>query len=317
MKNIYSNIFKLNKKNLLKSIYYLKSNNLVALPTETVYGLAGNAYSNKSVKKIYSLKKRPKINPLIVHYYSMKDVHNDVVVSQKFLKLYKKLCPGPITFILKKKKYSKISNLVTANLNTVAIRFPNNVQTRKILKKIKFPLAIPSANKSSGVSPVDALDVVDEFKKKLKMIIDDGRSEIGLESTVVDLTNKTQILRPGKISKIQISKILKKDVFFANKNTTIRSPGNLKKHYSPGIPIKMNQKKIPFDGAFIVFGNKFKSTQNIFNLSKKSDLNEAAKNLYKIFNLIKKLKYKKIYVAKIPNKGLGIAINDRIKHAAN
>jgi L-threonylcarbamoyladenylate synthase len=317
MKNIYSNIFKLNKKNLSKAIRYLKSNSLVVLPTETVYGLAGNAYSKKSVQKIYSIKKRPKLNPLIVHYHSIKDIYKDVIINQEFLKLYKELCPGPITFVLKKKKNTNICDLATANLKTVAIRFPSNKIIRKILKNIKFPLAIPSANKSSGVSPVDALDVVDEFKKKLKMIIDDGRSEIGLESTVVDLTNKTQILRPGKISKIQISKILKKDVFFANKNTTIRSPGNLKKHYSPGIPIKMNQKKIPFDGAFIVFGNKFKSTQNIFNLSKKSDLNEAAKNLYKIFNLIKKLKYKKIYVAKIPNKGLGIAINDRIKHAAN
>jgi L-threonylcarbamoyladenylate synthase len=317
MKNIYSNIFKLNKKNLLKSIYYLKSNNLVALPTETVYGLAGNAYSNKSVKKIYSLKKRPKINPLIVHYYSMKDVHNDVVISQKFLKLYKNLCPGPITFILKKKKYSKISNLVTANLNTVAVRFPNNVQTRKILKKIKFPLAIPSANKSSGVSPVDALDVANEFKKKIKMIINGGRSKIGVESTVLDLTGKVKILRPGKISVMQISKILKEKVFLTKTSKKIKSPGSLKKHYSPGIPIKINQIKAPSNVAFITFGKKYKKFKNIFNLSKKSDLNEAAKNLYKIFNQIKKLKYNQIYITKIPEKGIGVAINDRIKRAAN
>ena len=166
MKNIYSNIFSFNKKILHKSVTSLKTDNLVGLPTETVYGLAGNAYSEKSVNKIYKLKKRPKFNPLIVHYFNYKQAENDVIFNKSFFKLYKKFCPGPITFILKKKRRSKIKSSVTANLNTVAVRFPSHPVVRSILKKIDFPLAMPSANLSTRVSPVSAENVYEEFKKK-------------------------------------------------------------------------------------------------------------------------------------------------------
>ncbi len=317
MKNIYSNIFKFNKNILHKTLKYLKKSNIVGLPTETVYGLAGNAYSKKAVEKIYSIKKRPKINPLIVHYYDLKNLSNDVEVNNNFLKLYKKLCPGPITFVMKKKKLSKICSVATANLNTVAIRFPSNPKIRKILSKLNFPLAIPSANKSKGISPINAFDVAEEFKNKVKIIIDDGNSKIGIESTVLDLTGRIKILRPGIINGKKISKILGKKVYFVKKQNKIKSPGALKKHYSPNIPMKLNQINASKNTAFIVFGKKYKKTTNTFNLSKKSDLNEAAKNLYKIFRKIKKYNYKKIYVVKIPNKGVGVAINDRLKHAAN
>tara|TARA_B100000965_G_scaffold116105_1_gene95886 strand:+ start:126 stop:1079 length:954 start_codon:yes stop_codon:yes gene_type:complete len=316
MKNIYSNIFKFNKNTLSKTLKYLKKNNIVGLPTETVYGLAGNAYSKKSIEKIYSLKKRPKINPLIIHYYSLKSLSNDVEISKNFLKLYKRLCPGPITFVMKKKKSSKICSLATAKLNTVAVRFPSNKKTRIILSKLNFPLAIPSANKSAGISPVNAIDVAEEFKNKIKIIVDGGNSRIGIESTVIDLTERIVILRPGIISSKKISKILSKKVRMIKKHKKIKSPGSLKKHYSPNIPMRLNQKKINKNHAFISFGKKYKNTKNTFNLSKKSNLNEAAKNLYKFFRKIKKLNYKKIYVAKIPNKGIGVAINDRLKHAA-
>ena len=160
-------------------------------------------------RKIYSLKKRPKINPLIIHYYSLKNLLDDVEINKEFLYLYKKLCPGPITFVMKKKKLSKICPLATAKLNTVAVRFPSNKKTRIILSKLNFPLAIPSANKSKGISPVSALDVAEEFKNKVKIIIDDGNSKIGIESTVVDLTEKIKILRPGLISSKKISRIKK------------------------------------------------------------------------------------------------------------
>jgi L-threonylcarbamoyladenylate synthase len=210
MKNSYSNILSFNKKNLKKSIDSLNNGNIVGLPTETVYGLGGNAYSKNSIKKIYELKGRPKSNPLIVHYHSFQDVFNDIVVNEDFKKLYKKFCPGPITFILKKKKGSKINPLACANLDTVAVRFPKHRVVRSILKKIKFPLAMPSANKSTNVSPVKAEHVYDEFKKKIQIIINGGKSKIGIESTVVDLTNLPKILRPGIIHKKIIEKILKK-----------------------------------------------------------------------------------------------------------
>ena len=316
MKNIYSNIFKFNKNTLSKTLKYLKRNNIVGLPTETVYGLAGNAYSKRSIQKIYSLKKRPKINPLIIHYYNLKSLSGDVEIGKNFLKLYKRLCPGPITFVMKKKKSSKICSLATANLSTVAVRFPSNKKTRVILSKLNFPLAIPSANKSAGISPVNAVDVAEEFKNKIKIIVDGGNSKIGIESTVIDLTERIAILRPGIISGKKISKILGRKVWIIKKHKKIKSPGALKKHYSPNIPMKLNQIKASKNHAFISFGKKYKNTKNTFNLSKKSNLDEAAKNLYKLFRKIKKLNYKKIYVAKIPNKGIGVAINDRLTHAA-
>jgi len=137
MKNSYSNIFSFNKKILKKSIKNLNNGNIVGLPTETVYGLGGNAYSKKSILKIYKLKRRPKSNPLIVHYLNLKDASKDIVLNEKFKKLYKQFCPGPITFILKKKYGSKINPLASAKLKTVAIRFPKHRVVRSILKGIK------------------------------------------------------------------------------------------------------------------------------------------------------------------------------------
>ena len=205
---------------------------------------------------------------------------------------------------------------MSSNLKTIAIRFPANPKIRKILKKLNFPLAMPSANKSEGISPVDSNDVSEEFKKNIKIIIDDGRSNIGIESTVIDLTSNISILRPGSISKKLIEKTLNKKIKVIKNNKKIKSPGMLKKHYSPGIPMILNTPRPKKNSAFIAFGKNVKKNKNIFYLSKKANLYEAAKNLYKIFRKIKKEKYKKIYVAKIPNKGIGIAINDRLKHAA-
>ncbi len=312
MKNIYKNSF----YNLNKAKKILEKNKIIAVPTETVYGLAGNAYSNKSVKRIYNLKKRPKKNPLIVHYYNLDLLKKDAKYDKNFLKLYKKFSPGPLTYILKKRKNSKISKFANAKLKTIAVRFPKNKAIRSLLKKLSFPLAIPSANISTGVSPTEPLDVVDEFKNKVKFILNGGKSIIGLESTVINLSNKPRILRPGAISNIQIGKILKKKVSNIAGSKLIVSPGMLKRHYSPGIPMKLNSKKADYKAAFIVFGKKYKMKKNMFNLSKNSNLKEAAKNLYKVLRKIKKLKYKKINVVKIPNKNIGIAINDRLKKAS-
>ncbi|MDC3233256.1 L-threonylcarbamoyladenylate synthase [Pelagibacteraceae bacterium] len=316
MKNIYSNIFSYNKKSLHKTIVNLKKGNIIGLPTETVYGLGGNAYLKESIKKIYKLKKRPKVNPLIVHYFDYKNAEDDVILNDNFFKLYKKFCPGPITFILKKKNKSKINSMVSANLNTIAIRFPSHRVVRSILKSIDFPLAMPSANISSSISPVNAEDVAEEFKKNIKFILDGGKSKIGIESTVIDLTGKPAILRPGIISSKIINKILKIKINIKKKNSIISSPGMLKKHYSPGIPLLLNQKISKGTNAFITIGKRHKDKKNYFNLSKKSDLNEAASKLYITLRKIKKLKFKKIYVVKIPNIGPGIAINDRLKRAA-
>ena len=317
MKNIYLNIFKVNNKNLSKAINYLQKKELVGVPTETVYGLAGNAYSSKAVKKIYLLKKRPYKNPLIIHYYSLEQLKKDVELNDNFFKLYKKFCPGPITFVLKKKKNSLLSNIAIANINTAAVRFPKNKTLSKILKSLDFPLAIPSANKSTQISPVSAEDVAQEFHGLIKIILNGGPCKIGLESTVVDLTSKPKILRPGLISPADISKALNRKIVIDQGSKIIKAPGMIKRHYSPGIPIKLNQTKAKNNEAFIVFGKKYKKGKNIFNLSYKSSLNEAAKNLYKTLRLIKNKNYKMICVSSIPQIGIGLAINDRLNRAAN
>ncbi len=315
MKNIYSNIMKFNSINFNKIIKILKKGGIIGLPTETVYGLAGNAYSNNSIKKIFIAKKRLKKNPLIIHYYNLNAAKKDVVLNKNFYKIYKKFSPGPITFIVKKKTNSRIKSLACANLKTVGIRFPKNKIIRKVLKKLDFPLAMPSANKSSSVSPVKPLDVSEEFNNKIK-VIDGGVTKIGIESTVLNLVGKICILRPGIITSEQIGKVLKIKIKFSLKDKTIKSPGLLKKHYSPGIPMYLNRKKCPRKYAFITFGKKYPVTTNSFNLSKKSNLTEAAKNLYKFFRKIKKKGYKKIYVTKIPKSGIGYALNDRLKRAS-
>ena len=152
---------KTNILNIKKAIKYLNNDDCIGLPTETVYGLAANAYSNKAISKIFKLKKRPADNPLIVHYYKIEDLENDCETTDLFYKLHKSLCPGPITFILKLKKNSRISKKVTNNKKTLAVRFPNHNVARKLLKNINYPLAAPSANISEGISPVSKEDVYD------------------------------------------------------------------------------------------------------------------------------------------------------------
>ena len=316
MKNIYLNIFKPNYINLEKAKKNINNNNIIAIPTETVYGLAGNAYSNKSVKKIFHLKKRPSHNPLIIHYSNLKDLQNDAFINEPFLKLYKAFCPGPITFILKKKSKSKISRLASAGKKTIAIRFPKHKVIRNLLNILNVPLAAPSANISSMLSPTCANDVLDEFKNEVKFILDGGQCKIGLESTIIDLTGKPSILRYGAITTKKISKVLKKKVIKNSQLKIIKSPGQFKSHYSPGIPVYMNKKNAKTGGAFITFGKSIKNVKYSFNLSKNNNLNKAANNLYKIMRKIKKKGFKSIAVIKIPNHGIGSAINERLKKAS-
>ena len=317
MKNIYLNIHEPNSINLRRAKKNLENNNVIGIPTETVYGLAGNAYSNKSVKKIFKLKKRPAFNPLIIHFKNLEDLKNDVILNTDFKKLYSAFCPGPITFILKKKKKSKISKIATAGQETVAVRIPKHKVARNLLSILKFPLAAPSANISSKLSPTSAKDVFEEFGNKIKFILDGGQCQIGLESTIIDLTGKPAILRPGSITVEKIQKILKKKIGIKKKLKTILVPGQLKLHYYPGIPVKMNKKHAEKNQALIGFGKKFKSKKNHFNLSKHGNLEEAANNLYKTMRKIRKRKFKSIVVMKIPNLGIGRAINDRLRKASN
>ena len=302
--------------NIKKAIKFLNKNHCVGIPTETVYGLAANAYSSNATAKIFKLKKRPKKNPLIVHYFNLQLLKKDCEINDNFLKLYKKYSPGPISYILKLKKKSLISKNVTSKKNTLAVRFPSHRLTRNLLKQLNYPLAAPSANISTKISPVSKEDVKDEFGKKVKFILDGGQSKIGVESTIINLIKKPQILRLGGIPKEDIKKYLNSHLAYIKKSK-INSPGQETTHYSPYIRLRLNIKKPNRNEAFILIKKRKKMNKNYFYLSKKNNLKEAAKNLYKTLRYIKKRKYKSIAVEKIPNKGFGEVINDRLKRASN
>ena len=302
--------------NIKKSKFFLSRNECIGIPTETVYGLAANAYSDLATSKIFKLKKRPKNNPLIVHYYSLEKLKKDCKINQNFIKLYKKFCPGPITFILKLKSKNKISKNVTNKKKTLAVRFPNHSLTRKLLKELDFPLAAPSANISTKVSAVSKKDVEEEFGNKIKFILDGGSSKIGLESTIVNLDPKPAILRLGAIEVSKINKVLKNKVNYKSKNNKNIVPGQGKLHYSPGIKIRRNVKNPKKHEAFLLIKKRKISDKNFFYLTKNNNLNEAGKNLYRTLRMIKKLKYNSISVENIPNKGIGQTINDRLIRAS-
>ncbi len=308
MKSIQSNIKKAKK--------YLDKNHCVAIPTETVYGLAGNAYSDLSVKQIFKLKKRPRNNPLIVHYSDIGKLNDDCVVNDNFIKLYNKLSPGPITFVLKLKKGSKISKFVTNKQKSLAVRFPKHPLFKKLLKSLDYPLAAPSANISTKLSSVKASDVIEEFRSRIKYVLDGGRCQIGLESTIINLIDKPKILRYGGLDISKIEKILKKKVLIKTNLKKKIAPGQFPLHYSPGIPLRTNVKKPKKDEAFVLIKKRRTTSKNYYYLSKKNNLQESARNLYSLLRKIKKDGYKMIAVERIQNKGIGKTINDRLNRAS-
>ena len=308
MKSIQSNIKKAKK--------YLDKNHCIAVPSETVYGLAGNAYSDISIKRIFNLKKRPLNNPLIVHYYDVNKLKKDCHINNNFIKLYNKFSPGPITFILKLRKNSKISKFVTNKQDSLAVRFPKHTLFRKLLKKLDYPLAAPSANISTRLSSVKASDVGEEFGSKIKYVLDGGRCKIGLESTIVNLLNKPVILRLGGLDISKIEKIFQKKILIKNNSKEKIAPGQFPLHYSPGIPLRMNAKKPKREEAFMLIKKRKVSFKNYYYLSKKNDLKETAKNLYSLLRKVKNDGYKMVAVEKIRNKGIGRTINDRLNKAS-
>ncbi len=304
------------QSNIKKAKNYLDKNHCVAIPTETVYGLAGNAYSNFSVKKIFKLKRRPLNNPLIVHYYDINKLKKDCHINNDFVKLYNNFSPGPITFILKLKKNSKISRFVTNNQNSLAVRFPKHTLLRNLLKNLDYPLAAPSANISTKLSSVQASDVVEEFGSKIKYVLDGGRCKIGIESTIINLLNKPELLRLGGLDISKIEKTLQKRILIKNNLKKKIAPGQFPLHYSPGIPLRMNAKKPKKKEAFVLTKKRRISYKNYYYLSKKNDLKQSAKNLYSLLRKIKNDGYKMIAVEKIQNKGIGRTINDRLNKAS-
>lgn len=303
-----------------RAIDILKREDIIAAPTETVYGLFGDATSDRAIRRIYEVKGRPTCNPLIIHVASIPMASKYCHLSQQDINLIRKfweIHKLPITFVVCLKENSGISKLVTAGLKTIAIRRPNNDISLKIIEGLQKPLAAPSANTSTTVSPTSAGMVRNDLGDKIPFIIDGGDCKVGVESTILDITQKPYVvLRHGGTPLETISDICN-DKIVENKNETcIIAPGMMKKHYAPSIPLRMNAECAQEGEAFIAFGSTAFGYDA--NLSPKGDLDEAAHNL---FSTIKKCdnpeKFKGIAIMPIPDEGIGKAINDRLIRASN
>ena len=302
----------------------LKKNNIVAIPTETVYGLAGNAFEPQAIEKIFSLKKRPFYNPLIVHIKStefLTKIAKDI--PEVALRLAKEFWPGPLTLVLKKK--SIVPDIITAGKDTVAVRIPNHPKTLELLNNLDFPLAAPSANPFGSISPTTAAHVNRYFGEDLESVLDGGECKKGIESTIIGFENEEPVLyRLGSISVEDIELVVGKIKQLTLDDSAPSAPGMLSKHYAPStetfLTKELNKmilthpnKKI---GLLLFQGNL--STDSAIHteiLSEKGDLNEAARNLYAAMHRLDHMNLDIIIAEKFPEKGLGKSINDRLKRA--
>ena len=309
-----------------KVAHLLKGENVVAIPTETVYGLAGNALSEKAILTIYEVKNRPAFNPLIVHVsdWSQVDLYaKDIPVKAK--KLADAFSPGPITFLLNKKPI--IPDLVTAGSNKVAIRIPAHPVALALLSAIDFPLAAPSANPFGYISPTQSLHVVDGLGGKIPYVLEGGTCSVGIESTIVgfDELERIVIHRHGGVSKEMIESVMDESVFMSesigSQNAVV--PGQLKSHYAPHTPLYFGDihsqlKNWEHKHVALISFHKFYegvSEELQFVLSPSGNIHEAACNLFSVLRKIDQLNVEAILADVFPDEGLGRAINDRLKRA--
>ena len=310
-------ILKSNTKNIIFASELLKNNKIVGIPTETVYGLGGRADNDYAIKKIFKIKNRPFNNPLILHYKDSECALNDIFYDERAKELAKIFWPGALTIVSKiKNKY--ISKFATANLNTVAVRVPANKSIKKLLMQLNFPIAAPSANRYGKISPTSAKDVFEELNHKIPLILDGGPSSVGVESTIVDLSGKkVVVLRHGCVSSSDIEKVLNHKLEKFNSTNLFKAPGLSVNHYQPDKPVRINALKQKSNEGWLAFGKiPSKIVKPSLSLSRKKCLKEAAKNLYKMLRILDSKKISGIAVQKVPNKDIGIAINDRLYKAS-
>ncbi len=311
--------------NIPYAIELLNSNKLVAIPTETVYGLAANAFNENAVLNIYKTKNRPQFNPLIIHSNRIERFEEwGLLIPADVKLLAQHFWPGPITFIIPANH--KIPEIVTAGTGAVAIRVPNHPVTLDLLSKLNFPLAAPSANPSGFISPTSALHVEQQLGNKIDYILDGGNCKVGVESTIISfLENEPKILRFGGLAIESIEEVLNKKLDSGNTNYKIVAPGMLSKHYAPIHPLQIvknlsesiqlfDKNRVGVISFFDSFAEVPKPHQ--FTLSKSKDLNEAASNLFAAMRHVDELDVDVILTEIFPNIGLGYAINDRLKRAS-
>ena len=310
--------------NIQHAASFLKAGEIVAIPTETVYGLAANAFDANAVAKIFEAKNRPFFDPLIVHTFALEQVYLLVEeIPAPLLALAKKYWPGPLTLLLPKKEI--IPDIVTSGLPNVGVRIPQQTETLELLKLLHFPLAAPSANPFGYVSPTSAQHVYAQLKGKIPYILDGGESQVGLESTIVGMQNSmVTIFRIGGLSMEAIEAIVGKVNFNIHQGDNPAAPGMLSAHYATSKPIivgNINQNIIKYNEnkiGIISFKNQFSeiATKYCYTLSVNGNLSEAAQHLFAAMRALDGSDVEIILTEQFPNEGLGRAINDRLKRAS-
>lgn len=307
------------------AIQLLKEEQLVAIPTETVYGLAGNIYSEKAVNAIFEMKKRPHFNPLIAHFHHINQLDSLAQeIPDKAYKLAEKFWPGSLTLVLKKQK--TIPNLITAGKDTVALRIPNHPLTLQLLRNLDFPLAAPSANPFGAISPTESQHVYDYFSHELPYILDGGACLNGIESTIVGFENNSPVIyRLGALSVEEIEEEIGIITIINHNEKNPNAPGMLSKHYAPRtktiltdtIELLFTENADKRIGV-ITFDKLHRSSNTLACeiLSKTSDLKEAMSNLYSAMHRLDRMNLDIIIIEKFPNYSLGKSINDRLKRAS-
>jgi L-threonylcarbamoyladenylate synthase len=295
----------------------LKAGQLVAFPTETVYGLGADAESDSAVAGIFAAKNRPTINPLIVHVADRAMAERLARFDERARRLAAHHWPGPLTLVLLRQRDCPVSLLATAGLDTVAIRLPHHPVATALLQAFGGPIAAPSANPSGRLSPTAAAHVVDSLGDSVAIILDGGATPIGLESTIVDLSRQQPLLlRPGGLAIEEIEQ-LTGPLGLPDARSTPRAPGMLASHYAPRLPLRLNAGGVGPRHALLAFGAKAPSgALAMLNLSAAGDLREAAANLFAYLRRLDASGADEIAVMTIPEQGLGRAINDRLRRAA-
>ena len=300
---------------LARAAELLCAGQLVALPTETVYGLGADARNGASVAAIYAAKGRPRFNPLIVHIASLDAAEPYVEWTDTARDIARRFWPGPLTLVLPLREGHGLSSLVTAGLTTVALRVPAHPTARALLAQAGIPIAAPSANPSGRISPTTADHVLTGLDGAIAAVLDDGPCSVGLESTILSLAGDPTLLRPGGLPAQEIEAALGQPLLRPETGGPITAPGQLTSHYAPGAPVRLNADSARPGELFLGFGTCSGTGPDDLNLSPRGDLAEAAAHLFDHLHRLDRLG-KPIAVAPVPATGLGLAINDRLTRAA-
>lgn len=306
-----------NRTGVAEAARILRAGGLVAFPTETVYGLGADATSDTAVARIFAAKDRPRFNPLIVHLLDFDAAARYVVPDDRARALAKAFWPGPLTLVLPRRSGCALSLLVSAGLDTAAVRAPSADVARRLIAAASCPIAAPSANPAGAVSPTTAAHVAASLGDRVDMILDGGPCAIGLESTVIDLSGPVAVLlRPGGLPEEAIERVVG-PLAAPEAGCGPRSPGMLRSHYAPVLPLRLDATDAQPDEALLAFGPDVPpGAAETLNLSPAGDVVEAAANLFAMMRRLDRPEYARIAVVPVPETGLGRAINDRLRRAA-